>query len=756
MTARYGPEEFCVSKVLSLALALAAALPLQAGTPRIASTASARDFLAGDAKGTAVTADGRLTLGIPLGPKLWPEDAADAVVFGAASDSSGRVYVATGGGLGRLFTVGTVGKVSVVFRGAEANVTAVAVGPDGTVVCATSPNGKIYRIDTGAKDPAAAGTDWGSPQEAAIWALAFGLDGTLYVGTGNKGRIWRRTPSGKLEMFLETEDVHVRSLFVGRDGTVYVGTSDRGLLIAATPDGKKRTLHDFSRPEVVGIVVDASGTIHAAAASAEAGAPRTTLPDVRVSRPAAPTPTPTPSPAVDEETPRGSVAISTRTSRLTPTPAPGGGGSSEVVAISSDGFVEPEWTFPEEAAYSIRADRDGSLLVSTGARGRVYALKDRRLRLVAQTGERLAVAAPPSGPGFAVVTMGAPGVFLPASGTPTGTFTSAVRDASRLSAFGRLRYEGVVPEGCRASFDVRAGNSDKPDGTWTEWVPVAADGSAKLPGARFFQWRTTLSGNAKGAAPSLERVEFSYAERNARPVLESVTVLEPGAVIPRPGTSGSNILSVTNPDENGIYAGLEPTREATGTEPGARRLYRKGFRTITWRGIDPNGDPLRYDVDARKEGTELWFPIRKDVEEPFCSFDTTALPDGRYRFRVTASDRLANPEPEALTATEESAIVIIDNTPPVVKVESAKVVGGDVEIRLLATDALSPVAKAEGAVNADRWRPLAADDGAGGSPVARFVFRVPKPEKGAVLSIRVLDAAGNWAAASVEYPRDFR
>lgn len=90
------------------------------------------------------------------------------------------------------------------------------------------------------------------------------------------------------------------------------------------------------------------------------------------------------------------------------------------------------------------------------------------------------------------------------------------------------------------------------------------------------------------------------------------------------------------------------------------------------------------------------------------------------------------------------------------KVESAKVVGGEMEIRLLATDALSPVVKGEGAVNADRWRPLASDDGAGGSTSARFIFRVPKPERAAVLSIRVLDAAGNWAAASVEYPKDFR
>jgi len=212
---------------------------------------------------------------------------------------------------------------------------------------------------------------------------------------------------------------------------------------------------------------------------------------------------------------------------------------------------------------------------------------------------------------------------------------------------------------------------------------------------------------------------------------------------------------VTNPDENGIYAGLEPPREPS-ADPGGRRLFRKGFRTVTWRGADPNGDPLRYDLDGKREGTDTWFPVRKDLEDSWCSFDTTALPDGRYRFRVTATDRLANPDPEALTASEETGLVVVDNSPPVLKLESARVAGADLEVRLLATDALSPVTKAEGAVNADRWRPLAAEDGAADSPVERFVFRVPKPGQGALLSVRVLDAAGNWAAASAEYPKDFK
>ncbi|MGZ5382185.1 MAG: hypothetical protein ACXWFQ_09995, partial [Thermoanaerobaculia bacterium] len=129
---------------LAPATALAAAFlaaPLGAGTPRIAVTAGARDFLAGDTKGVAVSADGRLVLGAALAARAWPDDANDAAVFGAAADSSGRVFVATGGGLGRLF-VSSEAKVTLLFAAPEPNITAVAVAPDGLVVCASSPNGK--------------------------------------------------------------------------------------------------------------------------------------------------------------------------------------------------------------------------------------------------------------------------------------------------------------------------------------------------------------------------------------------------------------------------------------------------------------------------------------------------------------------------------------------------------------------------------------------------------------------------------------
>lgn len=763
-----------LAALATVSILAASAGPLVAGPTRIVTAASARDFLAGEAYGVAVTADGRLALGPALAERAWPEDASDAVVFGAASDGAGRVFVATGGGLGRLFASAPGGAVELVFTAPEPNVTAVAVAPDGTIVCATAPNGKVYRVDLKERDAEKAGSVLADPKEAAIWALAFGADGSLVVGTGNKGRVFSKPPKGELALLAEVEDTLVRSLAVGPDGTVYAGTSEKALVLAiapGTPSAVVRTLHDFNRPEVSALALRGDGALYAAASSVEVpalGAPRF---DPR--RLPVPSPTPASGAPPPSDEPRATVSVSTGPPRLASVSVSGREGSADVVLIAPDGFVEPAWSFPDEAVYALRwagpkrlgpktesAVRDfGSLLVATGPRGRVYSLADRSLTLLTQTEQKQVVAVPPVRDAFAPVTMASPGLFRPLGsglkekGAPA-RYLSAIKDAGRASRLGALRFEGDVPKGASARFFVRAGNSSKPDGTWSAWRSAPADGTAagsSLPVARYFQWKVELAPSPEGASPSLSKVEFAYAERNARPILESVSVLEPGAVYPRGGASSSAVLSVTNPDELGIYSGLESPRDASPEGPG-KKLWRKGYRTIQWKASDPNGDALRFDVEGVSLAGGPSFAIRRDLDDQHLSFDSTSLPDGRYAFTVSASDRAANADGEGLTDRETTETVVVDNTPPRIEIESVKAEGDELVLRAAASDASSPLTKAEGALNADRWRLLVAEDGATDSPKERFVLRVKKPAGGAILSLRVVDASGNVAAATAVWP----
>ena len=64
--------------------------------------------------------------------------------------------------------------------------------------------------------------------------------------------------------------------------------------------------------------------------------------------------------------------------------------------------------------------------------------------------------------------------------------------------------------------------------------------------------------------------------------------------------------------------------------------------------------------------------------------------------------------------------------------------------------------KAEGSVSADRWRTLAASDGALDGREEELTLVVPRPSAPAFLSVRVVDASGNVSSVSAEYPAEFR
>ena len=551
-------------------------------------------------------------------------------------------------------------------------------------------------------------------------------------GRATRGASIARRPSGPLELYHEIEDVHIRALAVGPDGTLYAGTSDRGLVIAIPVQGSPRTLHDFSRPEVTGLAV---------------GRPRRPLrggvaarSDFRSARPDG-----HPAPAhadahagVRRERKRrraGRCPCPPRRPPLARRPSPARRAARRSPSFSPTASSSRAGSFPRSrfsASGSTRAERSSW---PRGRDGRVYEWKDRRVRLVASTGEKLALAVPAVGSGFAVVTMGAAGILRP---------------DVRSRAVGHVH---VRREGCLAPVDVRTSpvggagarrsgarrsscgpeirRSPTPRGRPGCRSPPTE--ARSRPVARFFQWKAELKASPKGESP-VARAHRSLLRGAQCPsgARESRASRARRRLLPRGDGCGHPLRG-----EPGRVRDLLRARDAArrrgGDGPG-KRLFRKGYRTLTWKGTDPNGDTLRYEVEARREEGSAWFPVRKDLEDTYLSFDTTALSDGRYRFRVTASDRFSQPENEALTAREETGVVVIDNTPPVLKVESKKAEGEFVVVTVLATDALSPVTKAEGAVNADRWRLLSADDGAADSPVERFVFRVPKPPGPAVLS----------------------
>src|SRR5207247_8816846 len=108
-----------------------------------------------------------------------------------------------------------------------------------------------------------------------------------------------------------------------------------------------------------------------------------------------------------------------------------------------------------------------------------------------------------------------------------------------------------------------------------------------------------------------------------------------------------------------------------------RRLYQRGARALQWQAEDRNGDTLEYAVYYRSLNETTFRLLKEHVRETFFTVDGASLADGRYVFRVVASDALDNPAGYARSADRISEPVDIDNTPPIVRLVGQLQPAGD-------------------------------------------------------------------------------
>src|SRR5262249_27923474 len=137
--------------------------------------------------------------------------------------------------------------------------------------------------------------------------------------------------------------------------------------------------------------------------------------------------------------------------------------------------------------------------------------------------------------------------------------------------------------------------------------------------------------------------------------------------------AGANTSSAANAPYTITVTDTGDAAPATSTGTPTQTLSRVGPQQlmISWQADDPDGDKLVYNLDYRGEGETAWKSLRKDLHDNSGTIDGDSLADGRYYFRVTASDREVNPPPAARDADLVSSPVLIDITPPVIRVQSA-------------------------------------------------------------------------------------
>ncbi len=150
--------------------------------------------------------------------------------------------------------------------------------------------------------------------------------------------------------------------------------------------------------------------------------------------------------------------------------------------------------------------------------------------------------------------------------------------------------------------------------------------------------------------------------------------------------------------------------------------------------------------------TETAFRLLKEhLRENFFTVDGASLADGRYIFKIVASDAPDNPPGHALTGERLSDPVDVDNTPPVVRLNgNARITGDHVVAVFDVEDATGRVKRADVSIDGGPWREVFPDDGIADSPRERYSLDLPITGDGEhTVSVRAFDNSGNVGTVSV-------
>jgi hypothetical protein len=708
------------------------------------------DFVKGKFDGVSLGRDGRLSLAPRLDTLFTSEQ---PVIWSVASAPDGSLYAATGH-RGRIFRIEPDGTSKLIWTADRPEIFAIAIDKAGILYAATSPDGKIQRIENGKA------TEYFDPKTKYIWSLALAADGTLYAGTGDGGRVFRITGPGKGEQYYATGQGNVTGLMIDPQGRLLAGTEPNGILYRITAKDKAFALYDSNLPEIRAVSPNADGSVYAVAlggsvakklqgtqatqaAQADSNATVTTSITVTADTGGDIKPTQPTLPKAQE--PAASPAVTTTTA-VTPDTTPVE--KSAIYRINADNSVDTLWNSKEENVYDILTGADGQIYFGTDASGRIYRLSgDRKLTLVAQTNESQATRLLQWKGALLAATGNMGKIFrLGASGV-RGTYQSPVFDAGSVAQWGKLRWQGENGAGA-ISMRTRSGNSLRPDSTWSDWSqPLRTGVQIASPNARFLQYEANLS----GAGVALDNVTAAYLPQNNPPIVRSVTVLTAVTQATASAKAGSTASAATAPYTVTVTDTGDATPvSSTGTP--TQTLSRAGQQQlmISWQADDPDGDKLVYEVDFRGEGQRDWILLKKDLHDTNYSIDGDALADGSYFFKVTASDREANAPAVAKDSDLVSSPVLIDNTPPTIKVQSSKRAGAVADISFDAQDSASALRRAEYALDAGPWTPVAPVDGILDSPSEEFRLHIDAVPPGEhLLVIRVADSGGNTGLAKV-------
>jgi hypothetical protein len=473
-------------------------------------------------------------------------------------------------------------------------------------------------------------------KEKSIFAIS-NIDDEIFIGTGEEGNLYKIN-NDKLEKVFETKQEGISSIFKRKNGDFFLSTFGKGLIYLIEKD-KKKILYNSNYYQVSDFCEDGKGNIYFLLSS---------FPKV-------------------EEKDKKSVFAS-------------------AIGVYEKGVFKILKEFSEKQIATLSYFEPLDTLIFGGSDGKLYGLKDGK--------ESLFYSFPQKKVSFIlknfILTAESSQIFKYKK-AEKGVYFSEVFDPKRESKWGKIFWSG---EG-NVSISGRFGPTSEPDSFWTSFKNLCKEKVCNFDEiSNFAQIKIEIEKDG-----ILENLFWLSKPKNLPPEIKGFKISKPGEVFLKQTSQEGIVAEATNPDRYGIFTTIDwPPPE--GKDKGLKKAYKKGYITLSWDVSEPDGEEVEYDLYFQAYGENEWYPIFEGEKITFFSFDTTALPDGFYKFKLIAYDL-----PEKEKAEEVSQIFYIDNTSPEISYKKEK----DKDIVKIKDP--SRILKAEISCNGKNWEILNPKDG---------------------------------------------
>ncbi len=192
----------------------------------------------------------------------------------ALAESDGEVYIATGGGTGRIYrlnehlnegvntSISNSYESQLLFTSPETHILSLTVGKDGAIYAGSAPNGIVYKIVPNINRVGNGGLPAADPQASVLYdaaepnitALTTDSQGNVYAGTSAAGNVYKIAPDGTAKKLAGLPSAGVTSLKTGSDDSVYAAAG--GTITKIAPDSSVQTYTTPADPQFISLAVD--------------------------------------------------------------------------------------------------------------------------------------------------------------------------------------------------------------------------------------------------------------------------------------------------------------------------------------------------------------------------------------------------------------------------------------------------------------------------------------------------------------------